>query len=160
MSSRTTRTLIVAATLFNGALAGGNINGLLVAMPAWRRVGPVAWATFSRKADLGNGLILYPLEAFGGAIFSIAAAFSLRRQRNVRGSAALPINLAALLTIGGLLVTSQAAPKMLSLRTLNDDTDALQRAFDGFAFWSGVRGVMQVLAWVANLWSLIAVRTP
>jgi hypothetical protein len=40
------------------------------------KVGPVAWAEFSRHADLGNGLVLYPLEAFGGFLFTLAAAVS------------------------------------------------------------------------------------
>jgi hypothetical protein len=46
---------------------------------------------------------------------------------------------------------------MLSLRGLNDDdTAALQQAFDGFHRWGNVRAVFQVLAFVANVWALAA----
>jgi hypothetical protein len=65
-----TARLIVAAALVNGVLASGNINRALVDMPAWRQTGVLAWAAFSRHADLGrNAMILYPLEAFGGLAF-------------------------------------------------------------------------------------------
>jgi len=43
------------------------------------------------------------------------------------------------------------------VRHLGDDPVALQRAFDGFEFWGRVRGIFQVTAFVANVWSLVAV---
>jgi hypothetical protein len=33
-------------------------------------------AAYSRHADLGNGLVAYPLEAIGGALLIISAAVS------------------------------------------------------------------------------------
>jgi hypothetical protein len=72
-----TRALLIAATLVSGSLVGGNIDRAFVAMPAWQEVGAVAWAEFSRHADLRNGLILYPLEAIGGAILTVSAAIRL-----------------------------------------------------------------------------------
>jgi len=35
---------------------------------AWRKVGPEAWAAFSREADLGTGLVVYPLLGVGAPL--------------------------------------------------------------------------------------------
>ena len=65
--STVTRNLLIAATLVGGLLAGADVDRALVAMRAWQQVGPEAWAAFCQHADLGNGLVLYRVEAFGGA---------------------------------------------------------------------------------------------
>jgi hypothetical protein len=124
-------------------------------MPAWRRVGAVAWAQFSRHADLGNGLVAFPLIAIAAALMTIAAVVTYRRSGGVPRSAALPIYAGAVLVVGGLVTTIFAAPNMLSLRTVGNDTAAIQRAFDGFELWGGIRSVLQTLAFVANVWALV-----
>jgi hypothetical protein len=161
LATSRTRGLILSfvfvAAVFNGMLASG-INRTLVDMPAWQHVGATAWAEFSRWADMGtNGLILYPLEGIGGAVLSILAAivFYLSR-RSMTRSAAIPIYTAALLALGGMLATTQAAPTLLNTRHISDPA-ALQQALNGFEFWGGVRAVFQSLAFCANLWSLVAV---
>jgi len=155
---RTTRGLLIAATLLGGILAGGNVNRNLVHMPAWHHVGVLAWAAFSRYADLGlNGMIVYPLEGIGGAVLTVAAAIAYHFDRSAPRSAAIAIYAAAGLVVGGMLATTQAAPIMMSVRHLGDDPVALQQAFDGFEFWGRVRGIFQIAAFVANLWSLVAV---
>src|SRR5207253_572007 len=161
MTSQLTRRLVVGATAVDSFLAGANINRAIVEMPAWQRTGPQAWAAFSRHADLGpDGMIPYPLDAFSGALLSIAAVISFRRDRTAPRSASVPLYAAALMTIAGLLATIKAAPIMLSVRHLDDNTAALHQALDGFQFWGGIRGLFQVLAFVANLWSLVALLTP
>jgi hypothetical protein len=95
---------VFVAALFHGMLASG-INRTLVDMPAWQRVGAPTWAEFSRWADMGTaGLILYPLEGIGGAV---------------------PIDAAALLSLGGMLATTRAAPALLGTRH-HSDSVALQ----------------------------------
>lgn len=149
--------LILGASVMNGALAGGGINRALVHMPAWRHVGPVAWAHFSRFADLGlNAMILYPLEAVTGLVLSAATAILFYRTRGGARAAAIPIYAAAGFSAGGLLLTLKAAPILLSVRHLGEDSASLQRAFDGFEFWGDWRTVSQVLAFFANLASLAA----
>src|SRR5438105_5051199 len=85
--SRGMRFWLFAATLLSGLLAGADLDRALVAMPAWQTAGPEAWAVFSRNADLGNGLVLYPLEAIGGALLILVAivAFYLgaREERGI-----------------------------------------------------------------------------
>lgn len=55
-----------------------------------------------------------------------------------------------------LLVTTQAAPLMMSTARVSDPA-SLQHALDGFAFWEGIRAGVQALAFCANLWSLVIV---
>ncbi|HEY3202086.1 MAG TPA: hypothetical protein VGL03_00355 [Thermoanaerobaculia bacterium] len=155
MASVTTSDLVIAATVFGGILAGGNVDRVVVQMPAWRHMGARSWAAYSRHADLGNGLFLYPFVALSGALLTIAAAIAFHFDATAPRSAAMPVYLAAALVAGGLLATIGAAPKMLSLRRIGDDPAALQKAFDGFELWGGVRAVFQVLAFGANLWSLV-----
>ena len=77
MESPRTRILLILAIFISVFLAGGNIDRAFVAMPAWEEVGAIAWAEFSRYADLGNGLIFYPLEALVGARRSAARSESV-----------------------------------------------------------------------------------
>jgi hypothetical protein len=154
-----TRLLLVAATLVQSVLAGTNINGLVVTLPAWQETGARPWAEFSRHADLSRrGLTLYPVAAFLGLLLSIAAAVSFQRDRRRIAATPAPLYGGVLLSAAGLLVTAKAAPNMLSLRRLaNNDEAGLRRALDGFHFWSNIRGVCQVLAFVANVWSLATI---
>ena len=150
------RRLIIAATLVNGLLASTNVNRSLIDMPAWRHVGPLGWAAFSRHADLGwRAMLLYPGEAFIGMILSVAAAAMVWRERTVGRRAAAPVYAAALLTIGGLLFTIKAAPIILGVRHLGNDPVLLQRAFEGFDFWGWWRGMCQVAAYLASLLALV-----
>lgn len=157
MASPVTVGFVVAATAVSGLLAGVNVDRLIVQMPAWEEVGALAWATYSREADLGNGQLLYPLEGIGGAILTVAAAVAFYFDRAAPRSAVVPIYAAVALVVGGLLATTQAAPNMLSLRQIGADPAALQRAFDGFNQWGTVRAVFQVLAFGANLWALVSI---
>lgn len=152
--------LIVGATVVDGLLAGLNVDRVFVQNPAWRKVGTGAWAAYSRHADLGAGLVLYPLEAVGGALLTVAGAVAFHFDGSAARSASLPIHLAVVLVIGGLLSTVAAAPKMLSLRRIGDDPRAIESAFVGFKRWGNVRAVFQVLAFGANLWALVAVLRP
>ena len=144
---------MIAATFMGGLLAGGNVDRAFVAMRAWEHVGAVAWGQFSRHADLGNGLVLYPLEAFGATLLTLAAAISFHFDRVASRNAAVPLYSAALLCIVGLILTIKAAPFMLGIREVNEPA-ALQTAFEGFRYWGNIRGACQVLAFAAQLWAL------
>ncbi len=148
--------LLVAAA-FDG-LSGSGIDRVIVQMPAWQHVGPLAWAAFSRWADLGtNGLIFYPLEKIGGTVFSVVAAivFLIGRQRLPR-EGAFPIYGAALFAISSLIITTQAAPLMMSTAQSNDPV-ALQHALNGFEFWEALRAAVQALAFCCLLWALVII---
>jgi hypothetical protein len=157
MGSAMTTRLLVGAVLLGGLIAGLDMARLAVEMPAWRHVGAGAWAQFSRHADLGNGLIAFPVVAIGAALATIAALITYRMGGGSPRSAALPIHTGAVLVVLGLVTTVFAAPNMLSLRTVGNDAAAIERAFDGFEWWGGIRSVVQTLAFVANVWALVKV---
>lgn len=156
MASLATYGLLVVATALNGLLAGGNVDRGFVQMLAWRKTGMRARAAYSRHADLQNGLFLYPAEAIGGALFTVAAAVSFYFDVTASASASIPIYASVILVLGGLLATVKAAPIMLSLRRIGDSPVTLQKAFDGFSRWGNVRGIFQVLAFLTNIWALFA----
>lgn len=155
VSSRLTLGLMVAALLL-GCL-GASFGRTLIEMPAWRHVGAEAWAAFSRTADLGNGRIIYPVEGIGGTLLILAAAISFRLNPRRPLSVAIPIYGAGLMHICVLLVTTQAAPFMLSLRRIGDNPVALQQAFEGFYRWDSIRAVFVALGCCAKIWSLMAI---
>ena len=149
--------LIIAATIINGLLAGGNVDRALVAMPAWHHTGFVGWADFSRNADLGNGQMVYPLMAISGTVLSITVFMLFLWAGRSPRCAALPIFIAAALMLLSLPISFKAAPFMLSLRHIgNEDVAALGHAFAGFEFWGRLQGVLHVAAFCANLWSIAA----
>jgi hypothetical protein len=147
------RTLLIIAVLFSGLLAGGNIDRSLVAMPAWQEVGATAWTEFSRHADRANGLILYPLEAFGGALFSLLATVRLHFDGAAPRATFVFLYAAVLLAAGGLIFTLKAAPIMLGIRDLSDPA-ALQNAFEAFWYWGNLPAGCQVLSFFAQLGAL------
>src|SRR5437667_2057521 len=112
------RALLTFALLFSGVLAGSNIDRAVVAMPAWQIVGATAWAGFSRHADLGNGLFLYPTEAFGAAFLGLAAAIGYHLERDASSSVKLWLDASVVLAAAGLLLTIEAAPIMLGIANL------------------------------------------
>jgi hypothetical protein len=157
MISALTGGLLAGATILSGLLAGADLDRELVAMPAWRRVGPTVWGNFSRRADLRNGLILYPVEAIGSALLTLAAAISIQFNA-APTSGALALYGAVVLSIGGLLLTIKAAPIMLGIREVTDP-DKLREAFRRFRFWGSLRAVCQILAFVALVLALVAWRS-
>src|SRR5215471_6933748 len=105
MLSRT-KVLALTATIFNAFLGGGGLDRAAIQMPAWRHVGVFPWAEFSRHADLGNGLILYPVAAIGGTLLSIAAVLSFMRDEEQPKRTKWTLYTAAALTLLGLLWTT------------------------------------------------------
>lgn len=144
-----TRVFLVLAIVTSGFLAGLNIDRALVAMPAWHQVGANAWAEFSHHADLGNGRILYPLEAFGSLLLTLAAAIGFHIDRRVPRAATVLLDAAVLFLIGGLAFTAKAAPVMLDIEHMSDPA-ALQHAFEEFWYWGNLRGACQLLAFIAQ----------
>src|SRR5207248_3081605 len=116
---------------------------------------------FSRHADLGpTARYLYPIWGITGAILSSIELLQFHRGGAQPPAAKVPLAAAALLSIGGLLVTIKAASNMLRVRHLDNNEAALQEAFDGFELWGGIRGLLQVLAFPVSFWSLLAILTP
>jgi hypothetical protein len=144
------------ATAINGLLAGLNVDTALVKLPARRRIGASAYATFARGNDLGNGLIVYPLLGISAALFTVLVTV-LAFVTQSRGEVLLLLSLASLLSLLHTFATTRAAPTMLSLKDATQD-DALVRAKLGrFVRWHTLRALFQVPVFVLLLWTLAVV---
>ena|SRR5438876_3676922 len=148
--------LIALATAANGLLAGLNTDTALVKLPVRRRIDAVAYATFARGNDLGNGLILYPLLGIGAALLTVLVtvlAYIVRFPVEVL----LPLSVASLLSILHTFATTRAAPVMLSIKDAPDEEALLMAKLDRFARWHAVRATFQVAAFFVLLWALTIV---
>lgn len=148
---------IALATASNGMLAGLNVDTALVKLPARRRIGAVAYATFARGNDLGNGLVVYPLLGVGAALLTVLTTFFAFLSQE-RMEVLLLLSLATLLSLLHTGATTRAAPLMLSLKTTPDDEALLSAKLDRFAHWHAVRAMLQVLAFFLLVWALMVLR--
>src|SRR2546423_5395507 len=105
--------LVTGAILIDGILAGASLDRTLIQLPAFRQVGPLPWAAFSRKADLGDRAFLwYPSLAMIGTGLSLAAALKGRSKTSPRSDSAW-LAAAAAFSAAGLLATAGAAPHLV-----------------------------------------------
>jgi hypothetical protein len=148
--------MIALATAVNGLLAGLNTDTALVKLPARRRIGAVAYATFARGNDLGNGLVVYQLLGVGAVLLTVLATAIAYIERSPM-EVLLLLSLASLLSLLHTFATTRAAPVMLSLKDAPDDEALLMAKLDRFARWHAVRATFQVLAFFVLLWALVIV---
>ena len=69
-----TLALALAATALDGVLCGASLDQSIKQLPARHHMGAVAFSTYSRAADLGNGIVWYATLGIGAALVTIAAA--------------------------------------------------------------------------------------
>ena len=146
--------LLVLAAAMNGLLSGLNVDTALVKLPARRGIGAVAYATFARGNDLGNGLVVYPILGIGSAFFTVLAT-SIAYLWHFPMELLLLLSLASLLSLLHTFVTSRAAPIMLSLKDAPNDEAILTTKLDRFAGFHAVRATVQVLTFFVLLWALV-----
>lgn len=131
--------VLVLTTAFEGLRAGAGTFRLCLDLPARHRIGPLAFAEFSRATDLSpQGVLFYILYGIGGAILTVLT-WSLAE----RGKAPAPVRYwtgtAALCSLAVLLLTTQAAPLMWQVGSAPPDAALLTGLFDRFTFWTGLR---------------------
>jgi hypothetical protein len=146
--------LIAFAVVINGLLAGLNVDTALVKLPARKRIGALAYATFARGNDLGNGLVVYPLLGIGAVLFTVLATAIAYLERSSMGPLLL-LSLASLLSLLHTFATTRAAPIILSIKDAPDDEALLRAKLDRFARWHAVRATFQVLTFFVLLWALV-----
>ena len=128
---------------------GGN-SGPGAVPPAWRETGVVAWADFTRAADLGAGRIVYPAIGLTALLLAVAAAFAYRFDRTLPRAGAAPTYAAAVLAIAALIVTGRLLARVtLSLVHMPDDPAQLGPLFDSVVQWWDVKALLHTLAFVA-----------
>ena len=146
--------LVVAATALNGLLGGLSFEIALVKLPTRRRIGAVAYATFARGSDLGNGIWVYPSTAIGAALLTVVATIVAYVERQPT-TLLVPLSLAALTSMGHFVVTARAAPIMLRVSKTPDNDALLAPLLDRFARWHALRATLQVLTFLLLLWALL-----
>jgi hypothetical protein len=149
------RLLLIAAAAFNGVLTGASLDQSIKQLPARRRIGVIAFSTYSRAADLGNGIVWYAIIGIGAALLTIGAAVSAYL-RMASAAAAIPLYLAALTSLLHSFTTSQAAPTLFRVRQVKDDAAQLTMIFNRFERWQTLRAALQVTTFGLTLWSLAA----
>jgi len=148
------RGLAIGAVAWMGL--GGGVMRAFVETPAWQHLGAAAWAAFSRSADLGPGLIVYPLFGIVSwvVVLTMAIAFFFDRQAN--RAASVPIYLAALFAVVAAATTIIAAPTMLGIRDLADNAPTVQAVFARFTLWGVyVRGAAFALSFLGSLAAVV-----
>jgi hypothetical protein len=146
--------LIFAATALNGIAVGASLDQALKQLPTRHRIGVAAYSTYSKAADLGNGILWYVSVGIGAVILTVGAAIAAWSQQLIL-ERATPIYAAVVLSILHSLVTSQAAPTMFSQRRYEHDEAALTQVFNRFARLHALRALLQVLTFATLLWALI-----
>ena len=145
----TTRIFLILAIVTSALLSGADVDRELIATPAWHQVGVAAWGDFSQRVALGNGRMLYPLEAVGSLLLALTAAFRLHFERSAPRVVHVLLDAAALLVLGVQVFTGKAASILIGVISMRDPA-ALQRAFEAFRYWGNLRGVCQLLALAAQ----------
>jgi hypothetical protein len=151
-------TLLVIATAVNGLLAGGSIFQSVVEVPEWRTKSKRSAVAFGRTTDLRIGSVLYRLMEFGASLFSVTAAvsfFSLLRGQPPSMSA-IATYLAAALSTGSIIVSTQAALTERSRDRIGDDEEALTKSSARPVRWQAQRSILQGSAFVTILLALVA----
>jgi hypothetical protein len=141
--------LLAATSAFEGIRAGAGTFRLLLDLPARHRVGPVAFAAFSRATDLSTaGIVFYSAYGFGGAILTAATwivASRARVRRSVRALGAV----ACFCSVMVLALTTQAAPLMWRVGSATNDPEQLTQLLDAFTFWTTLRVGLADLSFLA-----------
>jgi hypothetical protein len=149
--------LISIACLFSGLLAGANLYRYVIEVPAWRHLNIVSWGEYSRHADLGNGIFLWPAEAIIPALLFVVSSILIIKSKAVPADAAIAAYASAFFALAGLGFTFVAAPYMLSMRSMPDDAHLLQQTFDSFHYWGAWRAAAQISSFCASLWAMAKV---
>jgi hypothetical protein len=144
--------LITAATLLTGLLAGGSVDRYIVQVPAWRHLSILTWAEYTRYAEFGNGLVLYPFEVLGSFIllFTTSAVVLIHKIRF--RYIALPVHLATIFATIGVIFTLFSFPIMLRIQSMGNNELLVQHAFEKYHFWGLLRAIAQILSFFACAW--------
>jgi len=146
--------LLIIATAFSGLLAGESLEQSIKQLPARHQIGVKEYSSYTQASDLKNGIVWYAFLGIGAALLTIICAIVVYAQR-VDFAQALPIYLAAVLSLLHSLATTQAAPTLFSQRRYQNDEAALAAVFNRFERWQTIRAGLQAAAFAALLWALL-----
>ncbi len=146
--------LLLCSTFTGGLLAGMALDKSLVQLTSRSRIGIPAYVEYSKAADLGAGLLWYPLIGVGAPLFAIAGAIVVGVQHPPAGKW-VSASVAAVFAALHLFTTSRAAPQMLSLRSPAFKSEAAELTLRKFASWHALRFGFQTATFVSSLWAIV-----
>lgn len=159
MGSSVTKILAAGAVFFAGLQAGVTLNRALVQVPAWRRVGMLAWADFMRAENVGLGSAFYPVLGLVAILTTIGTAVAYRFDKDRRLARSIPVYTAAAFAVLWALITRVVLVPQLSGLKVEDNPLRLQQIFGTVFFGSAVNDVLHVAAFAFSLWALIVLRS-
>jgi len=153
----TERTIVLAtaiAAAFEGLRAGAGTFRALLDLPARTRVGPLAFADFSRATDLSTvGVIFYVVFGIGGALVT-AVAWLIARRGQAATAVRRLLGVSAIASLLILVLTAQAAPLMWRVGSAPPDPALLRSLLDRFTAWTMARIVCVDISFAAVLGAL------
>lgn len=146
--------MLIVTTVFEALRMGASVFRGLIDLPARNRIGPVAFAEFSRATDLSTtGIIFYVIYGVGGALLTGAMWFVAVRTDSpvfVRRLSSVSVLCSLLI----LAFTTQAALLMFRVSTSPNDAAVLQELLDGFVFWTYPRLLCACISFIAIITAL------
>lgn len=145
--------LLIGATVANGIAAGVALDLAIKELPARQRIGPARYRDYACAADLGKGLVWYPILAASTTLVTTGAVVTglLDRPGTTRTIALLT---SAASTLTHLAATARAGPTLLSLRRDDLDKAAIATTLDRFARIHAVRTAAIVTTLATLTWAL------
>ena len=147
---------VLICSAFSGGLLGGmSLDKALVQLPARKRMGAAAYVEYSKAADLGGGLLWYPLFGVAAPLFAVIGAILVIVQHLPAGEW-ISASVAAVFAVLHLFTTSRAAPKMLRLRSPTFKSEEAEVTLRKFASWHTLRFAFQAVTFASSLWAVVA----
>jgi hypothetical protein len=142
MTSARTFSLLAAATVLSGWLAGAALERSAVLMQVWLTLGPESWARFGQDAASATGLTL-----------DAAVSATLDRARDRTTPA--PLVVAAVFSVLGLLFAAKAM-NLVQLLAASPPRADLPPIFGAYLIWGvDFRAAAAAVAFVAVVWALL-----
>ena len=158
MSCKRALSFIAVATAFEGLRAGIGLLRLVLDLPARGLLGASAYADFFRATDLtSRGFALYLTYGFGGAVMT-ALAYAAARRAGLPTAARRLIATSVVASIAILVMTTQAVPLGLSVRTETNPV-ALNQIFNRFELWTVLRLCCGIASFLCMITALTIVAT-
>ena len=152
--------MLAAGTAFEAIRAGAGTFRALIDLPARGRIGPIAFAEFSRATDLSpRGVAFYIVYGVGGMLLTGAIwiiAIRIHATPFVRRFAFVSVVCSLLI----LALTTQAAPLMWRVGSSPNDGSLLADLLDRFTLWTDLRVACADVSFLALLAALAGLSWP
>ncbi len=151
MISEWNLSLFLAASGINGLLAGTSITKSVVELPAGKKIGSLAFAAYSRAADLKNGLLWYSFLGIIGPVLTVTATIMTNIGYGPSGDFSIALDVAAVLSVAHVGSTALAAPNMMKVSRAGNEIAQLEVLYARFRRWNGLRALLQGLTFLVCL---------